>query len=471
MVLGKRSFVRFFAALVAIGGVALLQFGASAPANATATPSGWDLITPVNSMDPAQSSPTKWDGTPGLFQFYPSSQNPLSVNLEFDVPPGTAGRAFFQNQDSVTESVDAQNSASGTDEVGTIKWSFSRPVQTVMVGVQFLEKGSATFGNDPQFFEGQSASGPIADILQNAQVIQDSNAPGLAKGFDTATGRSVLYCPQSASGGSCSGWAIITVPAGLTSITTVSANPATYPAAGFNVAQLYVQSKPPQTVTFNGANLTTATLSFAAPVATTSGNGAITYAVASAGTTGCALTSGSTFSYTGAGVCTITATAAETSTFSPGQATATFTIARIPQTVTFAGASLTLANSSFAAPAATTTGNGAISYSVTSAGSSGCALTSGSTFTYTGVGTCVITATAAQTGVYSSAQQSATFTISAVPSPSPSPSTPSVTASRSAASSAIASTGADSAGLAGLGTASLALGLLAALARRRLQRL
>jgi hypothetical protein len=65
---------------------------------------------------------------------------------------------------------------------------------------------------------------------------------------------------------------------------------------------------------------------------------------------------------------------------------------------------------------ATTSGNGAISYTVVSAGTTGCSVngTSG-LLTFTGVGTCTVRATAAATGSYSSATRDVTFTISAPP--------------------------------------------------------
>jgi hypothetical protein len=62
---------------------------------------------------------------------------------------------------------------------------------------------------------------------------------------------------------------------------------------------------------------------------------------------------------------------------------------------------------------ATTSGDGAISYSVTSAGATGCSVDSASgVLTYTAAGSCVVRATAAPTARYSQATTDVTFVVS-----------------------------------------------------------
>jgi hypothetical protein len=173
-----------------------------------------------------------------------------------------------------------------------------------------------------------------------------------------------------------------------------------------------------QTVSFDGASLTTLQSPYSPVAATTTGDGSITYAVADAGTTGCIVDAGTgELTYTGAGTCQVTATAAATETYATASQSAAFVIATVPQTVSFTGAALTTMQSPYglAAPA-TTSGDGAISYAVTDAGTTGCTVdaTTGE-LTFSGAGTCRVTATAAANATYSQASTTATFSISRVP--------------------------------------------------------
>ena len=69
---------------------------------------------------------------------------------------------------------------------------------------------------------------------------------------------------------------------------------------------------------------------------------------------------------------------------------------------------------------ATTNGDGAVTYSVASAGTTGCTVNSSSgVLSFTGAGTCRITATAAQTATYAEGTTTVDFTITAPPAPSP----------------------------------------------------
>lgn len=143
---------------------------------------------------------------------------------------------------------------------------------------------------------------------------------------------------------------------------------------------------------------------------TTTGGGAITYAVTSAGTTGCTV-SGTTLSFTTSGSCTVRATAAATTNYNAATTDSTFVISKVNQTITWSPLTTLLAMpSSTILSAATTSGNGAISYAIASAGTTGCTI-SGTTLTYSASGTCQVTATAAATNTYNLATSTLTFTI------------------------------------------------------------
>ena len=88
---------------------------------------------------------------------------------------------------------------------------------------------------------------------------------------------------------------------------------------------------------------------------------------------------------------------------------------RAAQVVTWAPeTSLSLASSSASLSSATTSGDGAVTYSVANAGTSGCAFadSSNSVLTYSAVGSCAVTATAAASSSYLEGTASATITIS-----------------------------------------------------------
>jgi hypothetical protein len=150
---------------------------------------------------------------------------------------------------------------------------------------------------------------------------------------------------------------------------------------------------------------------------TTSSDGTVTYAVTNAGTTGCSLPSPTsrTLSFTGEGSCQVTAAVAQTADYNQVTSVKTFAISKAVQAVTWSPSiSLTLASLSAALSAASTGGNGAITYSVTSDGGTGCTFSDATTatLTYSAIGTCSVTATAAATSAYAQGTQSVTLTIS-----------------------------------------------------------
>jgi hypothetical protein len=144
--------------------------------------------------------------------------------------------------------------------------------------------------------------------------------------------------------------------------------------------------------------------------ASTDSDGAVTYSVDSGP---CAVVDASagTFSSSGAGECVVRATAAATENFEETSNTASITIARASGSVTFDAPlpAPTYLGGNFSATATTTT-DGAITYSVDSGP---CSVVDASTgvFSSSGGGTCVVRATAAATTDYESADNTASVTI------------------------------------------------------------
>lgn len=148
--------------------------------------------------------------------------------------------------------------------------------------------------------------------------------------------------------------------------------------------------------------------------AITNSGGAVTYAVQSAGTTGCTI-SGRVLSFNAAGTCTVRATSAATTNYNAATTDVAFVITKQDQTLTWTPQTslLALPNSTTMA-SATTSGNGAITYSVVDAGATGCTL-SGSTLNYNSAGTCKVRATAAATSTFNATSMELDFVVSLQP--------------------------------------------------------
>jgi len=159
------------------------------------------------------------------------------------------------------------------------------------------------------------------------------------------------------------------------------------------------------------ARATTATGTAFTPATTTAGGGAISYSIADAGTTGCTV-SGTTLSHVTSGTCVVRAMAASNTNYNVATQDVSFVISKVDQTVTWSPVTNLLAiPSSSTMVAATTSGNGSITYSIADAGTTGCTV-SGTTLSYTAAGTCRVTATAAATNAYNVASSTISFTIS-----------------------------------------------------------
>lgn len=146
--------------------------------------------------------------------------------------------------------------------------------------------------------------------------------------------------------------------------------------------------------------------------ATTDSDGVVSYSLTS-NTAGCTLV-GRTLSFAQEGSCGVTASVTATDTYDAITSVKTFAISKAAQTVTWVPSStLTLANLSATLAAATTSGDGAITYAVTTAGGTGCAFADNTqpVLTYAAAGSCSAMATAATTTGYAQGTQSVTINI------------------------------------------------------------
>ena len=154
------------------------------------------------------------------------------------------------------------------------------------------------------------------------------------------------------------------------------------------------------------------------------GGGSPVYSVNSAGATGCEVNAASAvITYTAPGTCILRATAPSTGIYSVTSTSVTFTISSAPQTVTWSPTTtLTLAQSPVTLAAATSSGAGAISYAVTSQGTSDCQVTSSTgILTFSEEGQCLVEATAAARTGYTAGSTSVTFLLTDDGSGTPDP--------------------------------------------------
>ena len=245
----------------------------------------------------------------------------------------------------------------------------------------------------------------------------------VSTGGSAITGYTATCSPGGATASGSSSPITVT---GLTNGTAYTCTVTATNVVGTSAASSASNSVTPlgtQSITWSPATVVTTTqspLTFAA--ATTSpGGGAITYAVTSAGTTNCAIATSTipTVTYNATGSCQITATAAANATYSQDTSALTFVVGVGTQNITWSPTTaVTLGQSPLTFAAATTPHGGrAITYAVTSAGTTNCAIASPSSprFTYSATGSCQITATAAANATYAQATSAVTFVVGLIP--------------------------------------------------------
>lgn len=299
-----------------------------------------------------------------------------------------------------------------------------RGAHPVMKGV-----GALTYGNGK--FVGMSMGGGGYVISSTDGITWTTRASGFGSqwfGIVYGNGVYVAVTPSgtTATGNpaatSWSGWA---TPAS-SSWRSVAYGEGLFVAVGDNTSNqiMTTGTYSPQAVTWNPSNTTADVLSSpltpdALATRTPSDGGAISYSVSSAGTTGCTVNAATgVVAFTAAGTCQVSAVAAAVSeAYASSSTTRSFVISRVTQAVSWSPTNTSVtASSGTIVPSAlaTTNGDGAISYAVTSAGTTGCSVNASTgVIAFTGAGTCQVTATAAETATYSQATRAVNFTITA----------------------------------------------------------
>ena len=162
-----------------------------------------------------------------------------------------------------------------------------------------------------------------------------------------------------------------------------------------------------------GLEVLTGSTTFA--LATTTSDGVPSYSLTTGegNTAGCSL-EGLTLTFTKAGSCEVTASVNQTTRFEAVSESKTFAIGKTEQNVTWSPKSpLTLATTSMDLGAASTAGDGDITYSATSSGSENCRFPDDSSpvLHYDAAGACTVVATAGETDNYAQGTQSANITL------------------------------------------------------------
>lgn len=197
-----------------------------------------------------------------------------------------------------------------------------------------------------------------------------------------------------------------------------NANGTTYGSENTVTLPIVVSS---QTVTWSPSNTSATTNANSLTPntsASSSGTGTISYSVVNAGTTGCSINNSlpPVISYTGQGDCVVRANAASNASYTAAYKDVTFTISPpASQTVTWAPTNTEALETAVTITPdvlAVSSGSGTISYSIHSAGTTGCAVNSSTgVLIFSSEGTCVVRATAASNGQYSSATRDVSFII------------------------------------------------------------
>jgi hypothetical protein len=232
---------------------------------------------------------------------------------------------------------------------------------------------------------------------------------------------SITYAIQSAGGTGCqvnaNTAALTFTTAGTCVVRATAASGGGFGAGSADVSFSFTLQT--QTVTWAPTNttvvVTAATLTPNA-LASRSGAGTISYSIQSAGTTGCSINSSTAvLSFSAAGNCVARASVAASGGYASAFTDVTFSVTLQGQTVSWAPTNLaaTLPATTLTPSAlASSSGPGAVTYSIHSAGNTGCTVkAANAVLTFSADGTCVVRATAAATSTHSAATRDVTFTI------------------------------------------------------------
>lgn len=293
-------------------------------------------------------------------------------------------------------------SVSDADTSGRIRWTFGGPVTKLRL------IGESNAIPDPgDHITWMTSAGPL-DSTRLAEV-----GPGVTGHGGATWSGGAMTCLGTAQ---CDGSVVATFPAGITWIEAQPGRGAWYLDVALpNAMNLPLRNGP---IAFDGASVTaTAARTYTPATATSFGDGGLTYAVDDPGTTGCALVSPTSpaFTYTAPGTCVLRASTPETDTYWAATETAAFDIAPLPRTVALGDMTIHVADGSRIVLASVSDGSDPITYTVAAPGTAGCAVDSAGTLTWTGLGTCRVTAAVDASGIYAAASRTVDVTVERAP--------------------------------------------------------
>jgi hypothetical protein len=249
-----------------------------------------------------------------------------------------------------------------------------------------------------------AASAPVSIEVTRAPRALSVSAPASMSATQSTTlstigaeGTSPVIYSILAGASSCqlSGRTLTATAAGTCSVQASQVDDTFY-AAAVSPAVTVSVSLATQVITWSPTTALTIPQSPVSPTAASAlGSLTVAYTVIAGTTTGCTVdgTTGQ-LSYTAPGTCTVRASALVTDVYEAGAADVTFTITKAASGIAWtSGSSTILATASpVLLPAATINGGGNLAYVVSSAGTTGCAVTGIRTLAFTGAGTCEVTA-------------------------------------------------------------------------------
>ena len=325
-------------------------------------------------------------------------------------------------------------SAGGSD--GTKSYASSTTgVCTVVSGtgvVSFVSAGTctltATIGAGTTYASATSASISFTTSLATQTVtwapttsLATTASPATPSSVATALGlAAITYAVTSAGTTGCtvnSSTAVLTFTAAGSCVVRATAGATSNYAAG-TADVTFVIALATRTLTINAGSYSSSYTMVATPptLASTASAGGGTKSYASSTTGVCTVNSSSGLvAFVSAGTCTLTATIAADSTYaSVTSSSISFTTTLATQTVTWAPTTALTTTASPATPsaAASALGSAPITYSVTSAGTTGCTVNSSTgVLTFTAAGSCTVRASAASTTNYAAGTADVTFVI------------------------------------------------------------
>ena len=303
------------------------------------------------------------------------------------------------------------NSSNTANLSGTGPFTFTMPAFAVTVTAQFELVEVAP-----------SAPSSLSASAGNGQVNLSWSAPA-SDGGSAISDYLIQYSTDGTSfstfsdGTSTSTSATVT---GLTNGTTYTFKVSGINAIGTGSASSTASATPQasQTITRTSTTPIAATVfGTYTPTATSSSSLSVVIAVASSSSSICSI-SGGVVTFNGAGSCVLEYSQSGNSAFTAAtQITETFSISKASQSVTWSPGTALLSTDSPATPSslASALGSVSITYSVTSAGTTGCSVNSTSgVLTFTAAGSCTVRASAAENASYVAAFREVTFSISQV---------------------------------------------------------